>query len=199
MGFGALRVLNDDIIAPARGFDLHPHQNMEIITIPFEGKLEHKDSIGGSEIIHPGEVQVMSAGSGIIHSEYNASETDELKLFQIWIETAEKDVEPRHETRRFDLPANELVTLVSGSRNSDELFIHQEAKISRGKFSSGKEIGYSVPDGKGIFVISIAGQIEIAGEILKTRDSIEISDTDEIDIQIKDDADILIIEVPMED
>ncbi|RJQ34286.1 pirin family protein, partial [Candidatus Parcubacteria bacterium] len=128
MGFGALRVINDDTIAGGGGFDTHSHDNMEIITIVMSGQLKHQDSMGNSGLIGKDEIQVMSAGSGIMHSEYNASANEPVKLFQIWIETKEQNIEPRYEQKNFaaKIKANEIITLVSGKVQADTLYIHQD-------------------------------------------------------------------------
>ena len=134
MGFGVLRVLNDDTIAPGKGFGMHSHSNMEIITITLKGELAHKDDTGSEEVIVPGQIQVMSAGTGITHSEYNHSKEKELTLFQIWIETNKQNVEPRHETKTLNLEKNKLVKVVSGDKDSNTLFIYQDASIWLEKF-----------------------------------------------------------------
>ena len=125
--FGLLRVLNDDIVAPGKGFGTHPHNNMEIITIPLRGQLEHKDSMGNGSVISQGEVQVMSAGRGVLHSEFNPSQTEDVNLFQIWIFPEEKDVEPRYDQREFDQEkySDNIVPLVNNDMDGDTLFIHQ--------------------------------------------------------------------------
>lgn len=199
MGFGALRVLNDDIIAPKQGFDLHPHDNMEIITIVIEGQLEHKDSMGGHGIINNNEIQVMSAGTGIMHSEYNASATQDLKLFQIWIESKEYNIKPRYEQKNLleKLPTNKIITLVSGDKNSKTLYIHQDAKISIGYFDTKQEVKYPLANKHGLFIMNIAGQISLGKNKLNKRDAIAISQTNQVKINVQESSKILLIEVPI--
>jgi len=197
MGYGKLLVLNDDIIAPGKGFGFHPHENMEIITIPIKGVLAHKDSTGVEEIILPGEIQVMSAGSGIFHSEYNHSKTEDLELFQIWIEPSVHHITPRHDKRSFDLKENNLYLVVSGKKNPNYLFINQKANILFGKFTKGKKTNYKITKGNGVFIFVIEGRIEIKGDQLEKRDSIEISDTSTANINALEDSYFMIIEVPM--
>ncbi|MFA6466653.1 MAG: pirin family protein [Patescibacteria group bacterium] len=199
MGFGALRVLNDDIIAPNQGFDLHPHDNMEIITIVIEGQLEHKDSMGGHGIINNNEIQVMSAGTGIMHSEYNASTTSPLKLFQIWIESKEHDIKPRYEQKNLleKIPVNKIISLVSGDKDSETLYIHQDAKISMGYFDTKQEVEYSLANKHGLFIMNIAGQISLGKHKLNKRDAIAISQTNQVKINVQEPSKILLIEIPI--
>jgi redox-sensitive bicupin YhaK (pirin superfamily) len=198
MGFGALRVLNNDTIQPGTGFPTHPHDNMEIITIPLKGALAHKDSTGKEEVLHPGDVQVMSAGAGVLHSEYNASDTEELELFQLWIEPHTLGVNPQHDERSFVAKENELQLLVSGNKDDDALFIHQDAKILRGKFNKDKSFNYHLPQGQGLFIMPIYGEASSMGEHLRQRDSLEVTDKKEITITATTELDILLIEVPFD-
>ena len=197
MGFGKLLVLNDDIIAPGKGFGVHPHQNMEIITIPIKGTLAHKDSTGVEEIVLPGEIQVMSAGTGIFHSEYNHSKTESLELFQIWIEPSVNHITPRHDKKSFDMKENNLSLFVSGKKNPNYLFINQKANILIGKFDKDKKTNYKISKGNGVFIFVIEGRIEVKGDRLDKRDAIAISDTTTININILEDSYFIIIEVPM--
>jgi len=196
-GFGKLLVFNDDTIKPGKGFGLHPHKNMEIITLVTEGELAHKDSTGAEEVLKPGEVQVMSAGSGIAHSEYNLSFIHTLKLFQIWIETKEKNIKPRHDKKWCMFSKNTLQLIVSGTKGSDSLYIHQKAKMYLGKFEGGKEIKYQIGNGKGVFIFVIEGTLNVKGTILKMRDSIEMSEADHITLKTVHASYFMIIEVPM--
>ena len=198
MGFGALRVLNNDTIQPGAGFPTHPHDNMEIITIPLSGTLAHKDSTGVEETLKPCDVQVMSAGTGVLHSEYNASQTEELELFQIWIEPQSMGVAPRHDERSFTPKENELQLLVSGNADDDALFIHQDAKIYRAQLQEGKELDYMIPTQQGVFLMPISGSVTANGETLKERDSLELTDTKNLSLKAEEDADILVIEVPVQ-
>lgn len=201
--FGALRVVNDDIIAGGEGFGTHPHDNMEIITIPLYGDLEHKDSMGHTEVINAGEVQVMSAGSGITHSEYNANEYKPVNLFQIWVFPDKKDVEPRYDQRKFDYihTKNQLIQVV-GPKNDTEntgLWIHQNAWFNIGTFDKGVEFEYKVKkQGNGLFAMVVDGEFTIEGQDLHHRDALGVSEKDNIRIVADtDNARILLIDVPM--
>ncbi|MHA7944428.1 pirin family protein [Formosa sp. 3Alg 14/1] len=203
MNFGALRVLNDDIIAPKMGFGTHPHKNMEIITIPLKGELKHKDSMGNTwESVLPGEVQVMSAGSGVEHSEINGSIDEHLNLFQIWVMPNKENVAPRYEQKTFDVSnrQNKLQTLVTSidEDHDGSLKIHQDAKISRIDLDAEKEFSYNLKsEYHGAYVLVIHGTIEIENIELETRDAIGVSETETFKITSKSQASILIIEVPM--
>jgi quercetin 2,3-dioxygenase len=199
--FGALRVLNDDIVAPGMGFGKHPHDNMEIITIVLEGTLEHKDSMGHAQQIVPNEVQVMSAGSGITHSEYNPDAKNRANLLQTWIFPDKKNVQPRYDQKMF--PANERVNtlqpLVSPMDKEDAgLKIHQEAWIYRTTLEAGKSLAYTLHSkGHGAYIFVIDGKAVIGEQVLGKRDALGISDTDKFDITAEATSDILIFEVPM--
>ncbi|WP_434035875.1 pirin family protein [Formosa sp. 4Alg 33] len=203
MNFGALRVLNDDIIAPKMGFGTHPHKNMEIITIPLKGELKHKDSMGNTwESVLPGEVQVMSAGSGVEHSEINGSIDEHLNLFQIWVMPNKENVAPRYEQKTFDVSnrQNKLQTLVTSidEDHDGSLKIHQDAKISRIDLDAEKEFSYNLKsEHHGAYVLVIHGTIEIENTELETRDAIGVSETETFKITSKSQASVLIIEVPM--
>ncbi len=200
MGFGLLRVLNDDIVEPATGFGTHPHDNMEIITIILDGALEHKDSMGSGSVIEKGEVQVMSAGSGITHSEKNPSADEKVNLFQLWIFPKERNIEPRYDQKQFPFAGrkNKLETVASGFKTNGSLYIHQDAAITLGNVEKGKKIIYkNFKPGNGSYLLVINGKINLSGEELKTRDAIGIWEQDEIEINALEDSDILIIEVPM--
>ncbi|WP_448701794.1 pirin family protein [Mucilaginibacter sp. AW1-3] len=198
--FGALRVLNDDYIAPAMGFGLHPHDNMEIITIVSKGALEHKDSMGNVGIIKAGEVQIMSAGTGIRHSEYNPSKTEETNSFQIWIFPKEENITPRYDQKSFTgaMVQNEFTTLIDAQKSEDTLWINQDARLTMGKFDAGKAVDYKIQyPGNGAYVFIIDGSVEIDAKTLNTRDAIGIYDTESFTITTQTEATILIIEVPM--
>ena len=198
--FGKLRVLNDDIVAPGKGFGTHPHNNMEIITIPLRGQLEHKDSMGNGSVITPGEVQVMSAGSGVMHSEFNPSQKEEVSLFQIWIFPEEKDVEPRYDQREFDPDTfkNNIITLVNNDRDGNTLFIHQKAAVSLGKPDAGSSLTYQNRyTGNGVYMMVIDGKITLDGQTLLKRDAMGIWDTDEFTLKADTDSFVLFLEVPM--
>jgi redox-sensitive bicupin YhaK (pirin superfamily) len=201
--FGALRVLNDDIVAGGKGFGEHPHDNMEIITIPLAGALKHKDSMGNKWIeLNVGEVQVMSAGIGLYHSEMNAREDEELKLFQIWIFPDKQDVEPRYDQKLFseDDRLNQLQLLVTSleDQNSDALKIHQNAKISRIKLSENQDFEYQLMSNlHGVFVLVVDGELTINNELLNSRDAIGIENMLQISLKTTKKSDIIFIEVPM--
>lgn len=200
MHFGKLRVLNDDIVAPGKGFGTHPHNNMEIITIPLRGQLEHKDSMGNGSVITAGEVQVMSAGSGIMHSEFNPSDSDEVNLFQIWIFPDTKDVEPRYDQRKFDSGKydNNIHTRVSNETNGDAMFIHQKAAISLSRLNSGVELTYENRyKGNGTYVMLVNGKITVGEQVLTDRDALGIWDTDSFTFNAAEDSYVMFIEVPM--
>jgi len=200
--FGALRVLNDDVIAPSMGFSTHPHDNMEIITIPLKGTLKHKDSMGNKwETIEVGEVQIMSAGSGLMHSEMNAKTDEYLSLFQIWIIPNKTNVTPRYDQRFFNAEERQgkLQTLVSSIDNQDEgLKIHQDAKLSRIDLAQGQNYTYNtISKSHGTYIMTISGDVTIHNNMLSTRDALGVSDTDSFTINTKSSAQLLFIEVPM--
>lgn len=198
--FGALRVLNDDIIAGGTGFGAHPHDNMEIITVPLLGALEHKDSMGNIGVIHSGEVQVMSAGTGLQHSEYNHSKTEAANTLQIWLFPKEMNIEPRYDQKSFlnSLKINQLTTLVSPVKSEDTLWINQDAVFSIGDFDADQLINYDIKiPGNGAYIFLIEGQIDINGTILNKRDALGVEDTGSFTIETKSHSRILIMEVPM--
>jgi len=199
--FGALRVLNDDIVQPGTGFGRHPHENMEIISIPIKGALLHKDSMNHEQVIKENEVQVMSAGTGIFHSEYNASKTEEVNFLQIWIYPDEKNVVPVYDQKFFDpeLAKNKWQTLVTsiGNPAPGTLTIHQKAKISRILIDKDSEVEYSLmaPD-HGIFLFVIEGEAEIGNDKYFRRDAVGMTNVPEIKIKAVSDTYLLNIEVP---
>ena len=196
--FGLLRVVNDDTIAPGKGFGTHPHDNMEIVTVMLDGALAHKDSMGNEFIIKKGEIQRMSAGTGLTHSEFNASDSESACLLQCWVFTKEKDIPPSYEQKKFDLEArnNRFQLAVSPDGAEGSLSIHQEAYFSLVDLSLPKEYQWHQP-GHGVFFFVIEGSAEIAGETLGKRDAIAISDITSVTITPKDSAELLVIEVPM--
>ena len=198
--FGKLRVLNDDIIAPGKGFGTHPHNDMEIITIPLRGSLEHKDSMGNGSVITSGEVQVMSAGTGIMHSEFNPSNEQEINLLQIWIFPEEKGVSPRYDQKYFDEHSftDAIIKIVNNEENDSSLFIHQKAVLSLSKPSAGKKLSYSMHyPGNGMYVFMIEGKADVEGTLLMQRDALGLWDTDSISLLAKENSFILFLEVPM--
>jgi|WetSurMetagenome_2_1015567.scaffolds.fasta_scaffold27164_2 quercetin 2,3-dioxygenase len=198
--FGMLRVLNDDIILPGEGFGTHPHDNMEIVTIPISGSLAHRDSMGHEEVIIENEIQVMSAGSGLKHSEYNASGKEEVNLLQIWVFPKEHDIEPRYDQKIFDpfLMKNEILTVVSPEKSDDTLWINQDAYFSLVELDKDKNIGYKIKsNGNGVYIFVISGQIMIEDELLDNRDGIGIEATEMVNIKAVSNSKILFIEIPM--
>jgi len=200
MSFGALRVLNDDIIAGGKGFGLHPHDNMEIVTIPLEGGLEHQDNMGNKGVINVGDVQIMSAGTGVYHSEYNASKTAAAKTLQIWLFPKERNVTPRYDQKSFtnEFKLNELTTLVSPDRREGNLWLHQDAIFSMGTFEAGKSLNYIVKtQGNGAYVFLLDGRAKINGIQLNKRDAMGVYDTSSFTIETEEESRYLIIDVPM--
>ncbi len=201
MHFGLLRVLNDDIVAPGMGFGTHGHDNMEIVTIPLKGSLAHKDSLGSIGNISAGEVQIMSAGSGIQHSEFNGSSEEEVNLLQIWIFPKERNIEPRYDQKKYDLVKshNSFVTVVSPEDSSDVMWVNQDAVFSLGTFDPGAVAYYTVKyTGNGAYVFVIEGKAELDGSILEKRDAAGVYDTETIELNVTENSKILIIEIPME-
>lgn len=198
MSFGLLRVLNDDEIAPGMGFGTHPHNNMEIVTVPLHGALVHRDSMGHEETVSAGEIQAMSAGSGITHSEYNASDSETLRLLQLWVLPREQNVTPQYDQKKFDLGSDVFTTLVSPDGRSGSLRISQDAIFSRGVFSAGLEAAYDLQiPGNGMYLFIISGRVSIDGENLGPRDAVGITETESVSFVSEAASDILCIEVPM--
>ena len=200
INFGLLRVLNDDVVKGGMGFGAHGHDNMEIVSIPLSGALAHKDSTGTSEIIQTNDVQIMSAGTGIRHSEFNASETEPVNFLQIWVMPKERNIKPRYDQKTYsqDERKNKLLTVVSPEKSDRSLWINQDSYFSIGSFDSGKTIDYKLKsETNGIYVFLIDGEINISENILTKRDAIGIWDTDSVSIQTGKDTQILIIEIPM--
>lgn len=201
--FGALRVLNDDIVAGGMGFGTHPHDNMEIITIPLKGAIAHKDSMGNSATVNAGEIQVMSAGTGIQHSEFNPSPTDELNLLQIWLFPNKRNVEPRYDQRALDTVAmeNRFAQILSPSEQDDNVWIHQHAWFHLGNFDAGKTASYELKDPtSGLYAFVIEGEVSVNGEKLDKRDALAITNAgkDSIHFDFSKDSRVLLMEVPMQ-
>jgi redox-sensitive bicupin YhaK (pirin superfamily) len=198
--FGLLRVLNDDFIAGGGSFATHPHDNMEIVTIPFTGSIEHKDSTGGHGIIQAGDIQIMSAGTGVQHSEANASKTDPVTLFQIWVFPKEKDITPRYDQRKFDIEEriNQWQTVVSPIESDKALWINQDARFSLTNLEAGKELSYkNAFAGNGVYLVVIKGSVKVGDDLLGKRDALGISETETFTVSATEDAELLAIEVPM--
>lgn len=199
--FGALRVLNDDIITAGAGFGTHPHDNMEIITIPITGALEHKDSMGNIGVIHSGEIQVMSAGSGVTHSEYNHSQTEGANTLQIWLFPKERNIKPRYDQKSFSdvLETNKLVKLISPDKESkDTLWINQDAVFSMGDFEAGQKIDYTISQpGNGVYIFIIEGAVKVNSQVLNKRDGLGVYDTGSLTIETEANTRLLIMDIPM--
>lgn len=198
--FGMLRVLNDDIVEGGGGFGLHPHDNMEIVSIPLRGALKHKDSTGTDGTISTGDVQIMSAGSGIKHSEFNASQTDTVNFLQVWVFPKKRNIEPRYGQKTFSVNdrQNKWQIVVSPDEKDGGLWINQDARFALTKLEAGKEISF-VPHfkGNGIYLFVIDGAVEAAGLKLNRRDAAAISDAENITIKANEAAEVLAIEIPM--
>ena len=200
LNFGVLRVLNDDLIDPGRGFETHPHDNMEIITIPLEGELAHKDSMGNEFVIKTNDIQVMSAGTGVYHSEFNPNNDQHAKILQIWIFPNKRGVEPRYEQVSYNPEAmkNNWQQLISPNKEDSGSWIHQDAWINRGIFDSDLTTSYKIKrSGNGVYLFVIDGEILINDTVLAKRDAIGIWNTDDFEITVNESCDILLLDVPM--
>ena len=200
MGFGALRVINDDIVAPGAGFGTHAHDNMEIVSIPLQGSLRHEDSMGNVQLIQHGEVQIMSAGTGISHSEYNASDSDPVNFLQIWVIPKQRDIAPRYGQREFPAANREdrFQTVVARDSEDGAVWINQDAWFSLGDFSAGhRERCRLHSDGGGAYFFVLEGEVEVAGERLGRRDGLGVSESDDIEISATSDCQLLLMEVPL--
>ena len=201
MHFGVLRVLNDDTIAPAMGFPTHPHDNMEIITIPLEGDLEHKDNMGNGTIIKNGDIQVMSAGTGITHSEFNANKGDYCKLLQIWLFPNKRNVTPRYDqiAIRSLAKENSLYQVLSPNKDDDGVWIHQNAWFNIGDYKKSTTETYSIHHKEnGVYLFVIEGNINIDGQTLEKRDGFGVWDTDKIEFTAEKSSKVLLMELPMQ-
>ncbi len=201
MNFGLLRVLNDDIVSEAQGFGTHPHRDMEIISIPLEGDLEHKDSMGTSAIIKQGDIQVMSAGTGIMHSEYNANKDKPVKFLQIWVFPNKKSVEPRYDQITLDTSdrKNKLQQVLSPNPEDAGVWVHQNAWFNMTSLDEGKSLEYKLNDPKnnGVYAFVIEGDVTINGQALHKRDGFGLWDLEALDIKADTNTELLLMEVPM--
>ena len=199
--FGALRVLNDDTVSAAKGFGKHPHDNMEIISIPLQGDLQHEDSMGNVAVIKSGDIQAMSAGTGIFHSEFNKNKDEQVKFLQTWIFPNKKNVEPRYSqvTLNVEDRHNKLQQVLSPNANDSGVWIHQDAWFHLGKFDKDFSVDYDLKKkGNGVYTFVLNGEFTIDGQQLNNRDGFGIWDTDKISIKANSqDAEILLMEVPM--
>jgi redox-sensitive bicupin YhaK (pirin superfamily) len=200
MGFGLLRVINDDTVQASMGFGVHPHKNMEIISIPIAGSLRHKDSMGNQHVISAGEVQVMSAGTGITHSEYNNSEIDEVSFLQIWIKPKDLNIEPRYDQRKIDdsYSTNTFQPIVAPFGTDGVVNINQDAYFSIANIDSNTNITYDKTKPlNGVYFFLIKGELSMGVNTLFERDGVGITDEDSIDISTQKVSTLLCIEVPM--
>jgi redox-sensitive bicupin YhaK (pirin superfamily) len=200
MNFGVLRVLNDDQVHPGKGFGTHPHDNMEIISIPLEGDLEHKDSMGNVAVIKEGDVQVMSAGTGVYHSEYNRNSDKDVKFLQIWVFPNKKSVAPRYDqiSIRAIEKENKFYQILSPNPDDQGVWIHQDAWFHLGKFTKGSGDTYTIQKpGNGVYAFILDGEVVINNEVLAKRDGMGVWDTDRIQVTATKDARVLLMEVPM--
>lgn len=201
MHFGALRVLNDDTVAAGMGFGKHPHDNMEIISIPLEGELEHGDNMGNIAVIRKGDVQVMSAGTGIVHSEKNRNDDLPVRFLQIWVFPNQENVQPRYDQKTFSEAdkKNKLLTIVSPIDSEDDAVkIHQQAWFSLGNLEKGQTINYSVRDAaNGVYAFLVEGDVTINEIVMNRRDGLGISESEQLTIVANSDAELLLMEVPM--
>lgn len=200
MNFGLLRVLNDDDVEQGMGFGAHGHDNMEIVSIPLSGALKHNDSTGREAIIKQGDVQIMSAGSGIQHSEFNESETNPVKFLQIWVFPKEKDITPRYEQKSFieEDKKNRFLTVVSPEKEGNNIWINQDAYFSLSNLDAGKTLSYKLnSENNGVYIFILDGKAKAADQDLNSRDALGVYETGEVEITAKEDVKILVIEVPM--
>lgn len=200
MHFGALRVLNDDIVKGGEGFGMHPHDNMEIISIPLIGDLEHKDNMGNVAVIKEGDVQVMSAGAGIFHSEYNKNPDTDVNFLQIWVLTNKKNVAPRYDQTSIKNleKENAFYQILSPNADDQGVWIYQDAWFHLGKFNEGVSDTYHFKkEGNGIYIFLLEGEIDVDGLTLERRDGYGIWDTDKVTVTATKDSRILLMEVPM--
>lgn len=200
MGFGALRVINDDFVTAGQGFGKHSHRDMEIISIPLLGKLAHGDSIGNEGVIETGEIQVMSAGTGIIHSEMNGDNEEAVKFLQIWVMPNKMNVEPRYQQIRMDeiMQPNTFNQVLSPNADDAGVWIHQNAWFSMGNFDKGVTETYPLNDANnGVYIFVISGKVVVNGNTLDTRDGLGVWDTKNFTMDVEEDAKVLLMEVPM--
>ena len=200
MGFGKLRVINDDTVNPSMGFGTHPHNNMEIISIPLRGSLRHEDSMGNQHIIETGEVQIMSAGTGITHSEYNHSDVDQVGFLQIWVLPKDKDIQPRYEQKRFDSSKkrNQFQTIVSPDGEGGSISINQDVYFSLLDIDQDRSVNYQLHNSNnGIYLFMISGSVLFDGHCLEDRDGAEVSSISNVNFLAATDSQVLCIETPI--
>ena len=195
MGFSALRVINEDVIDAGQGFGTHPHKDMEILTYVLKGTVEHQDSMGNKEQIPAGEFQIMSAGTGIKHSEYNASKTDPLHLYQIWIIPETNGITPRYEQRRFDAQKGRQLVLSPDAREGS-LKVYQDMELSRWALENGEQADYSIAPERRVWIQVVKGDVEVNGTQAKTSDAIAVWDEQTLNIKANTESEILLFDLP---
>ncbi len=196
MNFGALRVLNDDSVAPGMGFGTHPHSDMEIVSIPLSGSLHHKDSEGNFGVIKKGEIQLMTAGTGVAHSEFNASNSEDVKFLQIWVIPKKFGVKPRYEQKEFDFKKNELTLVVSPDGRDGSVTINQDAFFTIANLKNNEVTYERKLEGNGVYIFVLRGEIEIDGQRFGTRDGVGLENFSSVNLKSSD-AEVLMMEVPM--
>lgn len=199
MHFGVLRVLNDDLVAGGGGFPPHPHNNMEIVSIPLHGDLEHKDSIGNVQVIRQGDVQIMSAGTGVVHSEYNASRSEAVNFLQIWVLPRQHNLSPRYAQQSFAAADrhNRFQTVVS-PQEGQGVWINQDARFSLGNFDAGQQMSYRLQSSRhGLYVFVLEGEVTVGSETLQRRDGLGLWEVDEVSFSVSQAAELLLMEVAM--
>ena len=200
MHFGLLRVFNDDIVAPGMGFGTHPHDNMEIVTIPLQGDLQHRDSMGNTSIIRHSEVQIMSAGSGITHSEFNPNKDQLTNLLQIWVFPKERNIKPQYGQAQFlaEGRKNKLQTVVSPTKEDVSLWVNQDVWFSLANLDASFSLPYTIKNpGNGLWIFVIKGEVKVGDLYLNTRDSLGLSDVHSTTIEALQDSELVLIDVPM--
>lgn len=195
MGFRSLRVINDDVVIPGAGFDTHPHSDMEIITYILKGELAHKDSLGTGSTIKPGEIQRMSAGTGILHSEFNPSNDNGVHLLQIWIRPEKRGLEPSYEQKTITPKEGEFVIIGDRKGSNGAITIHQDVTLLMAQLNDGQETSYDFSKGRSGFIQVVKGRVELNGETLKEGDGAEISDTDTINVKAVADSEVLLFDL----
>lgn len=200
MNFGVLRVLNDDFVDGGKGFGKHPHDNMEIISIPLEGDLKHEDSMGNVAVIKQNDVQILSAGTGIYHSEFNKNPDKKVNFLQIWVFPKQRNIQPRYDQRTFkpEDRVNKFQQIVSANPEDEGVLINQDAWFHIGNFRKGFESNYEIKkEGNGVYAFVINGDVTINGQKLNKRDGFGVWDTDKLQINADNDSELLLMEVPM--
>ncbi|MBV8255057.1 MAG: pirin family protein [Chitinophaga sp.] len=198
--FGALRVLNDDWVKGGMGFGSHPHDNMEIVSIVLNGALAHKDNTGRDKVIQTNEIQIMSAGTGMVHSEFNASKTEDVNFLQIWVFPKHRNVHPRYDQLAFDPQDrhNKMQVVISPEQKEGQLWLHQDAWFSLGNFDAGQQFTIAPKQaGIGSYLFLISGEAKVGDDILQAKDAIGISDYQQLEIEVNKSAEFLLIDVPM--